>query len=106
MLNFSFLDSHNGLAVFRKIREYVAVRICIKDTITQRPVPDVIVYNKDYGQKIISDCKGEIYIPSILADKYYLDIMAKGYKSLKNYCVTLDSHRQFQEVTIEVDEEK
>lgn len=106
MFNFSLQDSHDGLAVFRKIREYVAVRICIKDKITQKPVSDVILCNKNYGQKIISDCKGEIYIPSILADKYYLDIMAKGYKSLKNYCVTLDSHRQFQEVTIEVNEEK
>lgn len=106
MFHFSLLNSHDGVAVFRKVREYVSVKICIIDKMTQKQVPDVILYNKDYRQKLLADCKGEIYIPSILADKYYLDIMAKGYKSLKNYSVTLDPYRQFQEVTIEVDEEK
>lgn len=106
MFDFSLLGSHDGLAVFRKVKEYVSVKICIKDKITQKPVPDFVLYSKDYGQKTVSDWKGEIYIPSILADKYYIDIMARGYKPLKNYCVSLDLHRQFQELTIEIEQGK
>lgn len=106
MFDVSILKSHDGLAIFRKVKEYVSVRICIKDKLTQKPLPGTVLYSKSHGEKAVSDLKGEIYIPTILADNYCIDIIANGYKSLHNYCVSLDPHRSFQALTIEVEQER
>lgn len=106
IFDLSILKGHDGLAVFRKVNEYVSVRIRIKDKLTQKPVPGIVLYSKAHGKKAVTDLKGEIYIPTILADKYCIDIIANGYKSLHNYCFSLDPHRPFQELTIEVEQEK
>ncbi len=105
MFDLSILKGHDGLAVFRKVNEYVSVRICIKDKLTQKPVPGVILYSKTHGEKAVSDLRGEIYIPAILAYKYCFDIIANGYKSLHNCCVSLDTHRPFQEYFFELEPE-
>jgi len=105
MFTFSILESHNGLALFRKVQEYVSIVIYIKDIITKKPVSDVVLYNKKYEQKFISNLKGEIHIPKILADRYYIDVIAKGYKSLNNHNVSLNSQPRFQEFFIELEPE-
>lgn len=100
---FEVLEGTDGLGIFRKIRETVAVGGVIRDRQSNNPIPGATIYTRASGGfSADTDSDGKIYVAGVPAGDYHIEVKADGYESIEDLFVHIDNGRRFQEVMVEM----
>jgi predicted O-methyltransferase YrrM len=102
MFRFEVLEGSDGLGIFCKVRETVAVSVRVQARQTKKAIAGATLSARGQGSTS-TDADGKIYVPGVPAGDYHITVRSAGYEPIDDCCVHVNNGGRFQEVIIEMD---